>query len=312
MTSPLSFTDAMGRNRDGLLPAAFAGRPVCVVVGNFDGVHIAHQRLLSKGKETGLPVVALTFDPHPRKVLCGTAPARLSDNGTRDELLRRFGADAIVLLAFSKDFADMSAEAFVRDILVARLHAGALVFGHDFKLGKDGTGDAASLQALGNRYRFAARQLDRVQLDDGTVISSTAVRAAVAKGNMERAERLLGRRYELRGNVVHGAHRGRGLGFPTANIDIHPSIQLPAPGVYATDACFDGRRYRAATNVGTNPTFHNPMPTVETHIPDFHGNLYGTSLRVEFKTKLRDETAFDSIDALKIQLASDVRKAERL
>ncbi|MFI5300731.1 MAG: bifunctional riboflavin kinase/FAD synthetase [Polyangiales bacterium] len=299
-----------------------------VVVGNFDGVHRGHVRLLSLATElatsiansaatsTGArapKVTALTFDPHPSVHFSRPAPALLTRIERRAELLTRHGADSVVVQPFDGAFAALTADAFVREVLVERLCVRGIVVGHDFRFGAGRAGDLEMLAKAGAGAGFAVRELEAMS-DSVDVFSSTRARAAIVRGDLDDAAAVLGRPHAIEGVVVHGARRGRTIGFPTANLDAIREL-LPRNGVYAivVDLVRDDRSSRplarGVANVGIRPTIGgDARTTVEAHLFDLDErdrDLYGAQLRVHFVARLRDEQKFASFEALKAQIAAD-------
>lgn len=286
------------------------GRPAAVTIGVFDGVHRGHrhlvERLLRQAGEEGLAPVAVTFNPHPRSVIRpGTAVTYLCSLEERVELLRGLGLDTVIVLSFTSELAQLSAHDFV-SLLKEELDLRLLVVGSDFALGRNREGTVGVLRRLGESLGF---RLDVAELlaEDGEKVGSSAIRLALAEGEMERVALLLGRPFSLRGPVVVGARRGRGLGFPTANIGLGLDRALPAFGIYVTRAYVRENAYESCTNIGVRPTFDaEPRPTVETYILDFDGELYGHELRIELLHRLRDEVKFESVDDLVAAIKRDI------
>ncbi len=286
------------------------GRPAAVTIGVFDGVHRGHrhlvERLLRQAGEEGLAPVAVTFNPHPRSVIRpGTAVTYLCSLEERVELLRGLGLDAVVVLSFTSELAQLSARDFL-SLLKEELDLRLLVVGSDFALGRNREGTVGVLWRLGASLGF---RLDVAELlaEDGEKVGSSAIRLALAEGEMERVALLLGRPFSLRGPVVAGARRGRGLGFPTANIGLGLDRALPAFGIYVTRAYVRENAYESCTNIGVRPTFDaEPRPTVETYILDFEGELYGQELRIELLHRLRDELKFETVDDLVAAIKRDI------
>ncbi|HTR69857.1 MAG TPA: bifunctional riboflavin kinase/FAD synthetase [Mycobacteriales bacterium] len=286
-------------------------RPSVVPIGIFDGMHRAHQLLLdhsvASASERDARVVVVTFDPHPATILAPDAiPMMLTTVERRIALLRENGADDVLVLRFDRDLAQQSPEAFIEETLIDRLGAVQVVVGENFRFGHRARGDVDLLR----RY---ALDVDGVPLvRDHEVISSTVIRARVAKGDVVGAAEGLGRLHFVEGPVVTGDRRGRELGFPTANVAVRPGIAIPADGVYAgwlTAA--DGVRNRAAISVGTNPTFDGPTRRVEAYVLDVGHDLdlYGEHVIVEFAHWLRGMERFDRVDALIEQMHRDVEHA---
>jgi riboflavin kinase/FMN adenylyltransferase len=291
-----------------------APRTTVLTIGNFDGSHLGHRALLERlrgvaGRAGLLPAV-LTIEPHPREFFSPReAPVRLS---TLREKLETFAEEGIALSfvgRFDARFAALPAREFVERILVGALRAGYLIVGDDFRFGAGREGDFAALCAAGGRHAFRVKRMESVTLD-GERVSSSAVRAALAAGEMERAARLLGRPYALDGRVVHGDRLGRGLGFATANIRIKHD-RPPLSGVFAVEVRgLDGGPRRGVANLGIRPSA-KPVarPLLEVHLFDFCADIYGAHLNVRFNHKLRSERRFPSIEALQAQIARDVESA---
>jgi riboflavin kinase/FMN adenylyltransferase len=280
--------------------------PLALAIGNFDGMHLGHQALLQANIHAAftlgkIPAI-LTFEPHPREYFTPhNAPARLTTLREKLELFDAAGIEKVFICAFNKRFAAISADAFL-NILREQLNANTILVGNDFKFGAKRLGDINSFKAAG----FDLIALPQVDLD-GSRVSSTRVRNALAAGDLTLTEKLLGRHYSISGKVVHGAKRGRELGFPTANI--HMRHERPAlTGVYAVK--LDG--LPAVANLGVRPTIAGvPKLLLETHVLDFNGDLYGEHVHVEFLYKIREEQKFGSLDALKVQIAQDINIARK-
>jgi len=296
----------------------------CVAtIGEFDGVHRGHQRVVDRAREIAisrrLPVVAITFDPHPDEVIRpGSHPPLLTTARRRSELLAGLGADAVFVLPFNLEFSRLSPDEFVHVVLSERLHAAAVVVGENFRFGHKAAGDVPMLAALGEKYDFTAEGVPLL-VDDGVTISSTYIRQRLAAGDVAAAARALGRPHRVEGVVVRGHMRGRGLGFPTANLETPPHTATPADGVYAgwlTSLDLDGAevsRWPAAISVGTNPTFGAGERTVEAYALDRDDlDLYGTHAAIDFTARLRGNERFDSVEALVIQMREDVNQARAL
>jgi len=287
-----------------------------VTIGNFDGVHLGHARLLEAcvraGRDRGLIPTALTFDPHPASVVSDRgAPPRIQTLRSRRRLLREAGIEDLAQLGFDGEVARLSPREFVDQVLVEALRAGCVVVGHGFRFGAARAGDVDALRDLG-RGSFETIEVPTLEDGDGRV-SSSRIRDALRRGDLAEARRFLGRPYEIEGLVVHGDHRGKALGFPTANLDLEGVSALKG-GVYAADGFIEGESTarRAAVNLGVRPTFGGEVARLEAHFPGFEGDLYGRSVRLVFLARLREERRFDSVEDLKAQLAADVRAAERV
>ncbi|MDR3074381.1 MAG: bifunctional riboflavin kinase/FAD synthetase [Deltaproteobacteria bacterium] len=286
--------------------------PHAVTVGNFDGVHRGHRELVRVTRERaarkGARSVLVTFDPHPAHVVRGVeSPGLLTPLPRKLELLDAAGLDATLVLSFTKAMSAMSAEDFVRAVLCDALHATDFVAGYNFALGKDRRGDHTALCALGERYGFAVSRVNPVIADRETV-SSTLIREHLRSGEIGRATALLGRMHSVDGTVAHGQARGKKLGFPTANIDFGKTL-LPARGAYATwFRVLSGEAsppLPSMTNIGVNPTFGVAGLTLETHVLDFSGDLYGKNVRLYFASRLRPEVRFQSVEDLVARLRKD-------
>jgi riboflavin kinase/FMN adenylyltransferase len=289
------------------------GRPTALTVGVFDGVHLGHRYLIdalkARAGERGLASGIVTLHPSPVQVLRPDIRiAYLTSLEERIELLRATGVDTVAPLTFTSEVAELSAADFLR-LLRETLDMRFLLMGPDNAFGRGREGTPARCAEVGEELGFDVEVLERPLAGDGARLSATAVRQALAAGDMERVAALLGRPYSLRGPVVRGHERGRAIGFPTANIAVTPDRALPAFGVYVTRSHVAGRTYASATNVGVNPTFDDPLPSVETHILDFEGDLYGRELRVELLHRLRAEMKFASVGELARAIAADVEAA---
>lgn len=287
--------------------------PSVVAPGNYDGVHAGHRALIQAARELagdGVGVTVMTFNPHPAVLLAPErAPALLTTIERRIELLRGAGADRVEVATFDEAFAAQSPDEFVED-LVGRLGARGVVVGPDFRFGKGRAGDIEVLRSAGASMGFAVRVVDPV-LRGGEVVSSTRIRRCLREGRVEDATELLGRVHDSSGVVVEGDRRGRTIGFPTANLACDP-VLLPADGVYAVvGRAPGGELLTGVANLGVRPTFAAGR-SVEVHLFDFDGDLYGRTLRVGFVGRLRGEQKFDGLDALKAQIASDAERARRL
>lgn len=285
-----------------------------VTIGNFDGVHLGHQALMTKtierAKIIGGASLAMTFEPHPMRVLRPSVNLPMITPLERKlELLQAQGVDLVLCLRFDPDFAALSADAFVEKLLVARLRAAELVVGHDFNFGHKGLGDVALLQAKGQDLGFKVHQVGPIMVD-GRPASSTRVRQAIGDGDMAATRHLLGRHYRVAGSVERGFGRGgRLLGFPTANLNPGQHM-LPGIGVYAVLAQPEGREpLPAVTNIGVNPTFSDASLSMETHILDWDADIYGQQLSVHFVERLRGEKRFNSLEELSAAITADVALA---
>jgi riboflavin kinase/FMN adenylyltransferase len=295
-------------------PARWSG-PI-VAIGNFDGVHRGHLKLVERIREAaqarGTVPVVLTFDPHPPRVLRpDKAPPLLMTLQQKAATLENAGVAGLAVVRFSAAMAAWEPEQFVRRVLVDWLRASEVWVGADFLFGRNRTGTFSLLRTLGQQWGYRAEKVEPVRYRD-FIISSTRIRRLLTEGRVDEASALLGRHYALTGDVVRGQQRGRLLGFPTANLSTANEL-VPMPGVYATLVSVDGHTFRAVTNVGVRPTFGDALaPTIESHLLDVSPDLYGQTLQVAFVQRLRDEQRFADVDALRGQIAADVAQAARL
>jgi riboflavin kinase/FMN adenylyltransferase len=296
-------------------------RPI-VTIGNFDGVHLGHRAILrtvvGRAGDLDGEAVVFTFDPHPRKVVRPEGgPGLLTTLEQKIELLEGAGVDAVIVQPFSLAFARTPAEEFIRSHLYAHLNPVEVYVGYDFHFGRDREGSMRLLTELGPRLGFAVTIIPEVTVDDGDV-NSTRIRQLLADGDPERAARMLGRAFSVRGPVVKGDERGRAIGFPTANVDAENEV-LPAAGVYAGFLTLIddgdpavGTRLPVVTNVGVRPTFDTDGGIVaEAHAIDWSGDLYGRRVELSFDLRLRAEQKFPGVDALRAQIAADVEDGRR-
>lgn len=297
------------------------GRDGCVcTIGNFDGVHRGHQRLLSIARDLarplGVPVVAVTFEPPPAKVVApDRAPALLMQPAQKHRALLAAGADRILVLRSSPELFQMDPETFVRDVLAGRLGPRHVVEGASFTFGRDRVGTPETLRELGTRYGFEVHvpAYAQARLADGqpVAVSSSLIRRLVKEGRMDDAAACLGRPYALLGPVVHGDGRGRTLDYPTANLDVGEQL-LPRDGVYAGLARLGDDDVAAAVSIGTKPTFGSGPETVEAYLLNWRGDLYGRPLELALTHYIRGQQRFDSAEALRYQMDRDVERVREL
>jgi riboflavin kinase / FMN adenylyltransferase len=296
------------------LPRLAARVPRAVLtLGNFDGVHRGHQAIIARARAEADArngsIVALTFHPHPLAVLApARAPAMIQSLRDRLDTLRGAGVDVAVAQRFTRAFSALDPDAFVERFLLPSIELLHVVVGYNVTFGRGRTGTAETLAALGARLGFGVDQVGPVRVGDEAV-SSSAVRRAIGTGDVALAESLLGRAVGLRGRVVTGERRGRTLGFPTANLHVKPGVLLPADGVYAVRARIDGLAQPAVLNVGVRPTFGELRRTIEAHVLDWQGDLYGRWLELDLVARLRGEQRFDGPAALVTQITADVAAA---
>lgn len=297
-------------------PMPEALRGAVIALGNFDGFHLGHQAVAGEAvrwaREQGRPAIIATFDPHPvRHFKPDAPPFRLTTLDQRETLFTAAGADAMLVFGFDAAMAAMPADAFVRDLLSARLGAAAVVTGEDFTFGRARGGNVGVLADVGAGCGLATRAVGPVTLE-GEVVSSSRIREALVAGDPQTAARLLTRPFAIRGPVQHGDKVGRTINFPTANLDISSYLR-PRYGIYAvTGRLADGRVLQGAANIGIRPTFDPPKELLEPHFFDFSGDLYGQEIEVAFHHFLRGEAKFDGLDALVSQMERDCAEARRL
>jgi len=289
-------------------------RPTVLTLGVFDGLHLGHQLIMrtvvERARETGAVPTVITFDPHPRAVLHPeSAPPLLQTFDQKIEGFGVLGIEQTIIVHFTKEFANLSAEDFIRDVVMDRLHAREVYLGKGFAFGHNRSGNIELLRRLGNELGFVAGEVPEVKLR-GQRVSSSKIRELLARGQVNLARRMLGRPYGVEGRVERGSERGHKLGFPTANLHPHNRV-IPRNGVYVTGTLIDGQWRRSVTNIGLRPTFGDASePSVETFVINWDGDLYGDVIRVRFLYRLRDERRFSSVEELKTQITRDVTRAE--
>ena len=294
---------------------AAIARPTVLTLGVFDGLHLGHQLIMKtvvdRAKAIGAVPTVLTFEPHPRAVLHPeSAPPLLQTFDQKIEALGVLGIEQTIVIHFDQAFSRIHAEDFLRDVVVARLHAKEVYLGRGFFFGNNREGNIELLRRVSNGLGFVADEVPEVRLR-GKRIGSTVIRRLLLDGRVNLARRMLGRPYGVEGPVARGDARGVGLGFPTANVQPHNRV-IPRRGVYVTATLINRQWRRSVTNIGVRPTFGDALePSVETHVIDWSGDLYGDVLRVRFLHRLRDERKFGSIDELKSQIERDVSRAEK-
>jgi riboflavin kinase/FMN adenylyltransferase len=292
------------------------GTPHAVTIGNFDGLHLGHQAMLTRlqdvARARGLPTCVLSFEPHPREFFApDQAPARLSSLREKAETLSRFGIDRLHVFRFDHAFSGLSAHAFIEQVLGHTLQARYVLVGDDFRYGAKRAGDFALLKQTGQSLGFDAETLPTVAVA-GERASSTAVRQALAEGDLAHAAKLLGRPYSIAGRVVHGDKLGRGIGFPTANIQLKHN-RPPLMGIFAVEVCgLNGSPLPGVASLGKRPTVKSPeaAPVLEVHLFDFDADIYGRRVRVDFLHKLRDEEKYPDLNTLVAQIQRDVDNAK--
>ena len=286
-----------------------------LTIGNFDGVHQGHNHLLrvvmDRAAEHGLTSLALTFDPHPLRVIRGHTPPFITPIQQKLALLKAQGLDYVLCLEFTREMAKLSPEEFVERYLVRALSCRHLVIGHDYTFGRGGMGNYDTLLELGEKYGFSTERIEALTIN-GEVVSSTRIRELIQQGRVDEAKPLLGRDFQVEGTVVEGSRRGGPiLNVPTANLEVSDEL-VPKPGVYAVRAEHKGVSLPGVANVGHNPTFNQQALSVEVHLFDFSGDIYGEHLRVAFVSRLRGEIRFSGVEELKEQIHRDIQEGKRL
>jgi riboflavin kinase/FMN adenylyltransferase len=288
-----------------------------VTIGTFDGIHIGHQKIIRKltktAKEHNLQSVVLTFFPHPRMVLQKNANIQLLNTiEERKQLLYNFGVDDIHIQEFTKEFSELSAEDFVKTLLVDRLNAKHIIIGYDHQFGKNRSANIDDLKIFGKQFSFEVEEISVQDIDD-VAVSSTKIRNALNIGDIKTANSYLGYSYFLTGNVIKGKGLGRQIDFPTANISIEETYKLiPKQGVYVVKTTIENKTIFGMMNIGINPTVNGKEQSIEVHLFDFNADIYGAKLKVELLHRLRNEYHFESVNDLKNQLHQDKQDALNL
>lgn len=286
-----------------------------VTIGTFDGVHIGHQKIINRliviGKDKNLKSVVLTFFPHPRMVLQKKSDIKLLNTiEERKDILESLGLDEMFVKTFTKEFANLSAEEFVKNLLVDTLHAKYIIIGYDHQFGKDRSANIDDLKFFGKKYGFEVEEISAQDVED-VAVSSTKIRSALNHGDVVTANAYLGYSYFLTGQVIKGKGLGKKLEFPTANIHVNKDYKLiPKDGVYVIKSMIDNVMTYGMMNIGNNPTVDGKYQSIEAHFFDFDTDIYGKTLKIEILQRLRDENKFDSLDSLKAQLEIDKTQAK--
>jgi riboflavin kinase/FMN adenylyltransferase len=289
-----------------------------VTSGTFDGVHLGHQKILTRIREIARSnqgeTVLITFWPHPRLVLYPNEHKLrlLSTFEEKAKLLRKFGIDHLITIPFTQEFSQMTSQEFIQKVLIDAIQTKKLVIGYDHRFGKNREGSFEYLKANSSAFGFELEEISRQDVEE-IAVSSTKIRTALESGDVKVAESCLGRPYELNGLVIKGQQIGRSIGFPTANIHIPNDYKLiPRDGVYAVEVAVDGNLYKAMLNIGNRPTVDGSKKTVEANLFDFQGDLYDKQITVYFHNFLREERKFESLESLKSQLVQDQKSAKSL
>ncbi len=279
-----------------------------VTIGNFDGLHKGHQVLIKKavdyGKENNMKSVVFTFENHPANYFASNSIKNIISNKEKIRRLRKLGVDIIISIPFDEYMTKISAEEFVKNILVNKLGVEKVIVGYDFTYARNKEGNTDLLKILAKKHKFELEVIKPIKID-GTRVSSTYIRSLVSKGNVSDVKKYLGYNYEIEGKVIKCRQLGRTIGFPTANIEIDKNMITPKTGIYATKVYIDGTIYYGATNIGYNPTVNGKNLSIETNILEFNEEIYGKTIKVEFLERTRDEKKFSSLEELKNQLEKD-------
>jgi riboflavin kinase/FMN adenylyltransferase len=286
--------------------------------GTFDGVHLAHKKIIERLKQIASikngETVIITFEPHPRIVLLPLDHGLqlLSTLNEKINLLEKAGVDHLIILPFTKEFSRLSSEQFIRNILVNKIKTNTLVIGYDHRFGKNREGSFEHLKNSASLYEFEVEEIPEQDIDD-IAVSSTKIRQALLNNDIQTAQKYLGNSYSLEGNVIKGKQLGRTIGYPTANIEVENSYKLiPQDGVYAVWVWYNKARFGGMLNIGNNPTIKDKGRSIEVNIFNFEKDIYTENLKIEFVSKLRNEEKFDGLDALKNQLHLDKQNAQTI
>ena len=287
-----------------------------LTIGNFDGVHRGHLALFEKVKERAEDIggvsAVMTFEPHPVRIMTpGNGPPLITLIDQKLALISNAGIDIIFCIPFTREFASISAQDFIQELLVDKIGIREIVVGYDYTFGHERQGDITLLKKMGDKLGFNVHVLGPVHIDD-TLVSSTSIRKLVQEGQVSEAKEFLGRDYQISGAVITGANRGgKLLGFPTANLDPMDEL-IPKRGVYAVTVLLDDKTYKGVTNIGYNPTFGDNVLSVETHLLDFSKDVVGKNIRINFIQRLRDEKTFGSVNELIDQIGQDIQRAKEI
>lgn len=283
--------------------------PSAVALGTFDGVHIAHKKVIERvvktAQDNDLLSVVYTFSNHPKEMSDVETPKRLITPEQKINIMEKLGVDVLIIVPFDQVQLNIEAEYFLEEILVNRIKAKHIIVGYDFRFGKNAKGCTSFLSQNKKTYDYELDIIEPIR-NNGVLVSSTLIRQHLLSGNVSDANALLGRKYDIRGTVIHGKHMGRKLGYPTVNLETTYEMSVLKPGVYITETIIENKIYPSVTNVGFNPTFNQKNFNIETYILDFDADLYGYELDVLFIRFIRPEIKFDSLDALIKKIESDV------
>ncbi|MFA5575851.1 MAG: bifunctional riboflavin kinase/FAD synthetase [Tissierellaceae bacterium] len=280
-----------------------------IALGNFDGLHLGHQKLIEtmvdRSRELGVKPSLLLFKGHTRATIKREKPKMITNNEHKFQLAKDLGVEIVYLLDFNEDIMRLSGEEFIRDIVLEKINGKLIVVGFDYRFGYKASGDTDYLIDLGKKYSIDIEVVNPVIVDDN-IVSSSYIRNLISLGKIQEVKKALGRPYSILGNVIPGSNRGNKLGFPTANIELIDSFVIPKTGVYFTNTIIDNRRFISATNIGYNPTFDGDKLKIETFILNFSENIYGKTIEIEFMDFLRDDIRFRNSGELIKQMELDI------
>jgi riboflavin kinase/FMN adenylyltransferase len=284
-----------------------------VTLGNFDGVHLGHQRIFERLKAEAINIqgeaIVITFEPHPLKILSPKhCPPLITPFKKKMMLIEKIGIEKVLCIEFSLDFAEISPPEFVKDILAEKVSTKKVIIGYNYHFGKGKSGDAETLKNICKRFNIEVEIVEALAIDH-IIVSSSKIRELIRKGNVEKASKLLGRDYPIIGKVIEGAKRGYAMGYPTANLEISEEL-YPKTGVYAVEVLWKNQVFKGLANVGYNPTFDTKAFSLEVHILNFNHEIYGDEIQVNFKRRIRNEIRFDSPSHLIDQIRKDIQWAE--
>jgi riboflavin kinase/FMN adenylyltransferase len=284
-----------------------------VTLGNFDGVHLGHQRIFERLKAEAINIqgeaIVITFEPHPLKILSPKhCPPLITPFKKKMMLIEKIGIEKVLCIEFSLDFAEISPPEFVKDILAEKVNTKKVIIGYNYHFGKGKSGDAETLKNICKRFNIEVEIVEALAIDH-IIVSSSKIRELIRKGNVEKASKLLGRDYPIIGKVIEGAKRGYAMGYPTANLEISEEL-YPKTGVYAVEVLWKNQVFKGLANVGYNPTFDTKAFSLEVHILNFNHEIYGDEIQVNFKRRIRNEIRFDSPSHLIDQIRKDIQWAE--
>ncbi len=286
-----------------------SSKPCAIALGFFDGVHIAHQKIIKSvvdyAKENKLRPIVLSFDRSPMEILSPEKVSYITTAPEKERLINALSAEA-EFIPVSKEFLDMPAEEFITEILVKRYNAKYAVCGYNYRFGKGGKGNTEMLRNYGNKLGFDTKVLE-CEVYNGKSVSSSRIRELITKGDISLANKLLGRSFFVEGTICEGKHLGRTMGFPTANMFFEDAVVIPKKGVYKTLVTVNNQAYKAITNTGINPTVGGEKLRTETYIPHFDENIYNKKMKIEFIDFIREEKKFESIEELKEQISEDIK-----